>query len=79
MKRAHEETNMKQRLSYLIYQFRRQRGWSQDEMSRRSGLSQRLISNLEQEKLGYSLRLDAAKKLARMMGMPLGECYFSIV
>lgn len=66
-------TNMKQRLSYLIREFRMKKGWTQEEMSRRSGLSQRMISNLEQSLPGYSIRLDYAKKLARVMNMSLSE------
>lgn len=64
---------MKQRLSYLIKDFRIRKGWTQEEMSRRSGLSQRMISNLEQSLPGYSIRLDYAKKIANVMDMTLAE------
>ena len=55
-----------------IYEIRTQRGFSQQELARRSGVKQSIISDIERGKTANP-RIDTLQKLAAALGCTLDE------
>lgn len=60
---------IEEKFAERIVQLRKERGWSQEELAAKTGLSVRSISNVENAK--FSATLDTIKRLADAFGLPI--------
>lgn len=61
-------------MGFRVKTWRQARGWSQNELARRSGVQQSVISGLEAlQRRGDHLRLKSACQLAHSLGVSLHD------
>lgn len=65
--------DIRKRFGKRIAQLREERGWTQEELAGRSGISTRSISSIENGV--YSITLDTAYKLTKGFGIPLAGLF----
>ena len=63
--------NLTQILAIRILQLRHHRGWTQEELAHRAGLSARYVGQLERHKASPSV--DVVERLATAFGVPSTE------
>ena len=62
-----QKQQTRDRIGLRILTLRKMRGWSQDELARRSGLQRTHISRIEQGK--YAVTLETIQAIAEALGM----------